>query len=154
MLRWDWINKETRLMQVYICLCMIQIVLLSVTPFVSKLFSILKILIHKHLPSLLWYLNIMFSKTKQHKSRNRWLLCIWRSINIQTTVGAPNTWYHNYHNYLNNFKLVVLIITMLIKRIQTKYNSFLLRTLVTILHSRMQNDKCEYLNINITIKYF
>ena len=73
-----------------------------------------------------------------------------------TTVGALNTWQHNYHTYLNNFKRVALIITMLIKRIQTtmSYNYSLLRTPVTILHSRMQNDKCEYLNIYITIKHF
>jgi len=95
----------------------------------------------------------MFSKTKQHKSRNRWL-CIWRSINIQTTVGALNTWQHIYHTYLNNFKLIALIITMLNKIIKTKYYYSLLRTPVTILHSGMQNDKCEYLNIYITITHF
>jgi len=56
---------------------------------------------------------------------------------------------------LNNFKLASLIVTMLInRRIQTIYNYSLLRTPVTIVHSRMQNDKCEYLNIYITIKHF
>ena len=44
---------------------------------------------------------------------------------------------------------------MLIKRrIQTKYNYSLLRTPVTSFHSRMQNDKCAYLNIYIAIKHF
>ena len=43
---------------------------------------------------------------------------------------------------------------MRIKRIQTIYNCSLLRTPVTILHSRMQNDKCEYLHIYITTKHF
>ena len=55
-----------------------------------------------------------------------------RSINIQTTDGALNTWRHNNHTYLNNFKRDALIITMLIKiRIQTKYNNSLLRTPMT-----------------------
>jgi len=87
-------------------------------------------------------------------SRNRWL-CMWSSINIQTTVGARNTWQHNYHTYLNNFILASLIITLLILKKNTHlYNNSLLRTPVTILHSRMQNDKCEYLKIYITIKHF